>query len=475
METRKVIPLMILSDSPAGSSGLGRITRDLALRIHASLSDVFRVGTFGVGGQIASSSRLPFFNCSIIRLQNMIPGELNLWWEDFAGRYGDGIQEDTPEYLAQRSGQLRKGCCLCVMNLSWVQWLSQPYLLPPEHPVRNFLLPRPASVSEAHWQSISSPTSPSFAPALLTRLADQPFQRWLYCPVDGNLPDGTLGHQLAPVLQGFDRVLGYTRFASETIERTLEKWAGQSPITTTNSVPHLPHGLDRATFYPRLRAEARQSFFPRVSQGLSHLPLKDDQILLAMSGTNSSRKCWQTFFETGAELLRRGVNVFLWGHTDCLQPHPASPAVCWNLPALAKQTGLIDLGGRGRVCLTTARLSDDDLAWAYSAADVAIAVSSEGWGFFNSEALACGLPIVGTSYAGSAEFTPPAMRVDPMAYASEQPFLINRPIYSASAVADRVQAILSLGYSHTKSLLDAQYEWDQCWDDWKDWLRKGVE
>ncbi|MDE2105677.1 MAG: glycosyltransferase, partial [Patescibacteria group bacterium] len=260
------------------------------------------------------------------------------------------------------------------------------------------------------------------------------------------------------------------------VEKTLEKWTSQSSqssqaaISTIGSVPHLPHGLDRQVFHPRLRDAARRTFFPRVSLGLSQIPLQPDQILLAMTATNSSRKSWETFFSSAAELVHRGRNIFLWGHTDALQPSTVNPAVCWNLPALARQYGM-----QNRCCLTTARLTDEDLAWAFSAADVAVALSSEGFGYFPFEALACGLPVAGTSYAGSAEFTPASMRITPMAYASEQPFGIQRPIYADGDVADRIEAILDSGYTHEASLLDSGYEWENLWPEWSEWLRKGVE
>lgn len=463
-------PFLFFSDSIAGATGLARIHRDLATRAYRDLSDIYRIGSLGIGGPIASSSDFPFFNCSSMRMQGTMPLDLPAVWENFAGRYGDSRQEDSAEDLQERRGQVRKGILASIINLSWAQWLSQPYMLPPGHNLRDFLLQRPPSVSREHWDQISIPSSPSFSPALLARLAQTPFQRWLYCPIDGHLPDGTLGHQLAPVLQGFDKICAYTRYGSEVIERTLEKWAGQSAVQTVGSVPNLPHGLDSAIFYPRDRSLARQTFFSRVSNGVSALPLKDDQVLACMVGTNSSRKCWNTFFEMAAELLKRGVNIFLWGHTDLLQPSSAAPAVHWNLPSLAKQFGM-----QQRVCLTTDKLTDDDLALAYSACDVMIAVSSEGFGYAPFEALACGLPVVGTSYAGSAEFTPPTMRVDPIAFSSEQPFSIQRPIYNLSDVADRVQGILGLGYSHAQSLLDSKYEWDNCWKDWEKWLRVGVQ
>lgn len=201
------VPLLVMADSIAGSSGLGRIARDLCTRIHSDLSSVFRVGSFGIGGPITSSSRFPFFNCSVGRLQQMCPLDLPAVWQDFAGD--------------------EKGILLVIQNLSWLTWLAQPYLLPPDHPVRAFLLRRPESVGADHWQAISSPSSPSFSPQLLSRLADYPFRRWLYCPVDGHLPDGTLGHQLAPILQGFDRILAYNEYGAKVIEKTLEKWGSK--------------------------------------------------------------------------------------------------------------------------------------------------------------------------------------------------------------------------------------------------------
>lgn len=464
------IPLLFLADAITSSTGLARVCRDLATRVHADMQDTFRVGTLGVGGPISTSSKFPFPNYSILRLQQMLPMDLPDVYRDHAGFYGDDKQADSTEDLEQRKGQLRKGTLAIIWNLSWCVGLSQPHLLPPGHPLREFLLPRPESVTPDHWQAISNPQSPSFSPLLLSRLAAStaPFRRLLYCPVDGHLPDGTLGHQLAPILQGFDSLLAYTRYGSDVIERTLEKWSGQPAVSTIGSIPHLPHGLDRAVFHPRPRDLARQSFFSRVSNGQSQLPLLPDQILLAMVATNSSRKLWQEFFQTAAVLLSRGVNVFLWGHTDALQPSPAVPAVHWNLPALAKQFGL-----EKRICITTARLTDDDLAWAYSAADCMIATSSEGMGFSPMEGLGCGLPVVSTTYAGSAEFTIKPLQVAPVSFTLESPYLIQRPLHDPSQIADKV--LLALDCSdRSKSLLDPAYEWDNLWPRWREWLLKGV-
>ena len=409
------IPLLVMADSIAGSSGLGRIARDLAVRIHSNLSDTFRVGSFGIGGPIASSSKFPFFNCSVMRLQQMIPLDLPAVWDDFAGK--------------------EKGVLCVIQNASWVQYLAQPELLPSNHPLRDFLL-------------------------------QQPFKKWLYCPIDGHLPDGTLGQQLAPILQGFDRVLGYTCYGSEVMEKTLFKWCGQSEVSTINSIPNLPHGLDSKVFYPRDRVLARQTFFSRISNGASGLPLLDNQVLLCMVATNSSRKTWSEAFQTCAELLWRGVNVFFWGHTDTL----TAPPGYWNLPALAKQFGMDQ-----RTTISTDRLSDDTMAWAYSAMDAMLATSSEGWGLPAMESLGCGLPVVGTTYAGSAEFTPPELQVKPVSYSLESPYLIQRPLHHPAACAGRVLQAINSSPDRTRSLLDPKYEWDNCWPEWAAWLQAGLK
>ncbi len=52
------IPLMIWSDAVSAPSGLARITRDIASRVHEHMADVFDVSTIGYGG--SSSSKFPW-------------------------------------------------------------------------------------------------------------------------------------------------------------------------------------------------------------------------------------------------------------------------------------------------------------------------------------------------------------------------------------------------------------------------------
>ncbi len=464
------IPLLLFSDSPAGSTGLGRITRDLALRIHADPATRarFRLGVYGIGGPITSSTKFPFFNCSVRQLDQMIPTDLELVYRDFAGVYGDGLQPDSADDLAQRHGQLRKGITLNILNASWAMWLARPDLLPANYPLREFLLTRP-------------------------------FRRWLYCPVDGHCADGTLGHQLAPVLAGMDRLLGYTGYGSRVMERTLERWSEVSqpprlvvpegaitpeeldkiasqpgkitysgetapPVYQPPSIPHLPHGLDTQVFYPRPRAEARAQFFARVSGGQSQLPLLDDQIVLAAVATNSLRKNWGLAFATCAELLQRGHQIFLWAHTNTQQGH-------WNLRALARQFGM-----ERRVYLTTDKLSDETMAWAYSAADCGLHIGDgEGFGYFGPEAVACGLPVVHGNYAGGVEFVPWEGLVPPIGFTQEGTFFILRPTFSPAMWAQAVEGLLRARKDGWQPELPQPLAWDEIWPRWREWLLQSVD
>lgn len=420
-------PLLLLSDAISGHSGLARIARDLAIRIHADMPQ-YRVGTLGVGGNISTSSRFPFPNYSIQQLDRMIPLDLPQVWEDFAGIVGDGRQEDGPGSIP---GAVRKGTLFTIWNASWTLWLSKPDILPQGHPIRAFL-------------------------------ETKPFKKWIYCPVDGHCPDGTLGFQGADALVGFDRVLAYTKYGADVIEKTMLHWGG-----VEMDIPHLPHGLDVSVFRPRDRRLARQTMVSRLTNGAKSGLIADNQVVLGVVATNSFRKDWGLAFETCAELLRRGHDVLLWGHTDALQPRVGT-ALYWDIPALIRQFGM-----EQRVLISAHHFSDDDMAWGLSACDAAMAVGSgEGWGFPIAEALACGVSIIHGDYAGGAEFTPQRLRVEPLGYRLEPGWSIRRPTHGANHWADTVEFSLTDQGKELAKLPD-YINWKNAWPEWKTWLSEG--
>ena len=152
-------PLLILSDSPSSTTGLGRICRDLATRIAAHLPDVFRVGTLGYGGP--GSRSLPFPQYHIHSIDNWLVPELPSVWDDFAGD--------------------ERGVLLTIWDPSRLRWLTQPDYCPVPH--------------LAQW------------------LKAPPFERWGYLPVDASGPNGKLTALLNHAICGFDRALCYSKWA----------------------------------------------------------------------------------------------------------------------------------------------------------------------------------------------------------------------------------------------------------------------
>ncbi len=248
-------PLLLISDSPAGSTGLGRITRELATRIQHRIPDVFRVATLGYGSQ--HSSRLPFTQYHI---RSMGPGR-ELY--DLPEVVNDFFQQDS-------------GIVMAVWNPGWLDWLAHPECLTGEE---------------------NEP--------LKQLLTCGKVKRWIYAPIDAEGPQG-MPSEIRDILSGFDRRLFYASWAADLYDRATER---------QQISEHLPHGIDDHVFHPRDRKVARESFMPRVAR-INAGPLADDMMLVGAVATNTPRKDWPLAFETVAELVKRGHNAFLWAHTD---------------------------------------------------------------------------------------------------------------------------------------------------------------
>ena len=76
-------PLLILSDSPNGPTGLGMITRELATRIQQHLSDVCYVGVAGYGDDKSNKQPFPVYPYS--EMKNWAIPQLPWIWKQFAG------------------------------------------------------------------------------------------------------------------------------------------------------------------------------------------------------------------------------------------------------------------------------------------------------------------------------------------------------------------------------------------------------
>ena len=153
--------ILFLSDSVSASSGLGRITRDLALRVHRHLGDIFEVATVGYGGP--GSSSIPFKEYHLHSIENWLTPELPAIWADFAGD--------------------EEGILFCVWDLSRLYWLGNPQTCP--------------------------------IPFLRKWAETAKMGKWVYGAIDAEGPNGKAPTRIAETMKGFDRVLDYSEFSSQ--------------------------------------------------------------------------------------------------------------------------------------------------------------------------------------------------------------------------------------------------------------------
>lgn len=159
----KPTPILFLSDNPALPTGLGRITKDLAVHV-ASLPE-FRVGTMGLG--YPSSAKLPFFQATFPPVEQWGEGLIEGIWSNFAG--------SDP------------GIIMTIWDASRLDWFSQPRM----------------------------------GGQLESFLRSGRFKRWGYFPIDSYGYDDRLTGMCVDTVQGFDRVLAYTIFGKKVLQRSL--------------------------------------------------------------------------------------------------------------------------------------------------------------------------------------------------------------------------------------------------------------
>lgn len=260
----KQIPLMFFSDAPSASSGLARITRDLAVRVAQNLSDVFRVCTVGYGA--GGSKSLPFFQYSWTFNEEFIIYDLPELWEDFA--------EGEP------------GIFFSIQDPSRMIWFSRPEAC--------------SDQNVANW------------------LRQPQFEKWGYFPVDASGPHGKLSVMLRECLIGYNRILSYTKWAEKIMWNTVGDGAAKDRDLT-----NLPHGIDTKIFCPKDRELARK-VFPLVTVNRDDLHIDDDAVLVGIVATNQSRKDYAQAIQVFAELNRKR-KAKLWIHTDAMDRYWSIP------------------------------------------------------------------------------------------------------------------------------------------------------
>lgn len=393
------IPVLILSDSPNGSTGLGIVTREIAIRIHRHLSEFCYVGVAGYGDM--GENRQPFPVYPFSEMKNWSIPQLPWIWKQFAGD--------------------RKGVILTVWNIAWLMWMTHPGALPPGE-LKDFLM-------------------------------SGRFKLWSYVPVDSVCLNDRLSMHEERILRGIDRVLAYTKFGADAIDRTL----GNNLDTT----PHIPHGTDSEIFYPRIRKEARSTLLSRTGKG--NRGVGDDIILVGIFATNTPRKDWSLGIEVCGRMVEKGYNVGLLIHTNRMQGE-------WNLTELC-----LGFGMQGRTIESVRDLEREDVAWLYAACDCTLGIGSgEGWGLPLSESMAMGVPVVHGRYAGGADFVPYKWTVEPCGWRHEGFYSNKRPVFNPDDWVNTVESIMIPNNQPRTSFLGNEFMWDAVWAQFEKWIKEEI-
>lgn len=263
------VPLLILSDAPTSGTGLGRISADLATRIHENLADVFDVGTLGYGGPMKRSLGFPQYNCD---MRDWVVYNLPDVWRDFAGK--------------------KEGIVFTIWDASRMLWFARP--------------------ENTEYQDLRK------------FLMDLPFKKWGYFPMDATGPNDKLTAILSHTIQAYDRVLGYSNWAYDILKRSLDP--------RDLDLDWRPHGIDTSVFYPRHYRAARNGFGERIkakTQKGKPLVIPTDTFLIGIVATNQMRKDFGLGFQVAAE-IKKYHKVIVWVHTDILERHWSLPSLVYD-------------------------------------------------------------------------------------------------------------------------------------------------
>jgi glycosyltransferase involved in cell wall biosynthesis len=373
------IPILIVGDAVSSQTGLGRIAREIAVRMDANLKDVCRVATLGCGGPGSRKFNFPQYSIEGMGGDFMIPN-LPEVWEDWAGR--------------------EEGVMWCIWDASRLGWFSRS-------------------------------SNPEFSPNphLKQFFQRAKFKRWIYAPVDGDGPFNRLSYALVQCLLGFDRVLAYGRWGEDVIRKSL----GDEPALARD-LSFVPHGLDSSIFHPYDQTNSRLNFFSLTGgaslRGIQTAVLKDD-LLIGTVATNQNRKDWGLWAESCSLFLGRHSRARFWIHIDEMERY-------WSIPQLLIDHGLMD-----RTIISLGYLEDAKMAQAYSACDLTLGIGPEGFGYPIFESIFCGTPCVTGNYAGAPEHLSDDFLVDTIAaYRLDGLYSVRRPVYKAQDWADKMEAAL---------------------------------
>ncbi len=257
-------PIMLVGDAPSAQSGLGRILRDVAVRIHANMSDVFDVATLGYGGY--GDRGLGFPQYHIEEMKDWFIPTLPSVWENFAGD--------------------RKGILFVIWDASRTLWMTKPKMCRDQF-VRDWL-------------------------------QRKPFKIWGYPAMDAAGPMGGLSVMIRESILGYDRVLAYSKWAEDMISNSLTRGEANQL-----NLHHLPHGIDTSVFFPRGKAKSRSIFTDTLR--FSGPKVRPEEKIIGIVATNQARKDYGLAIQALAGV--RDIPFRIYIQVDKLERHWSIPAL----------------------------------------------------------------------------------------------------------------------------------------------------
>lgn len=264
-----------------------------------------------------------------------------------------------------------------------------------------------------------------------------PFSLWGYFPIDAQSINGLTSIDKY-TCDGFDRRLGYSRFGATILG---SDW--------------IPHGIDCIKFQPR-----------EQSAGRLKLGFDEDDIVIGCVMANQARKDWGCAFSSIAELYKTNKRIRFWVHIDTLQRSHA-----WNIPALIEDFGLGNL-----VKVTLPEYNDTEMSYMYSACNMTILPSSEGFGYPIAESLSCNVPVITSSYAAGAELIQERdCLIDPKMYRIEGLSNLIRPVFDPSDFVHAMNNLLARDEFDWRDTI-VHLNWKELWPScWRKWFLEGIK
>jgi glycosyltransferase involved in cell wall biosynthesis len=416
------IPFIVFGDGPRLHSGLGRIARDLAVRLYTAQDELgirlLQVGVDPPGGWHFQAWDFYGFH------------------ETTAG-FGRPAMETVVAELEDQGAP--KPVILCLTDPSRVYDLTRLSADVDDDPL----------TKRAHF--------------------------WGYFPIDSENLQGAIGGPASEAVWDMDRILAYGTYGARVLQRTvqieMDRRLALSGFQTRGAthqparIQHLPHGLEPGLWAPIYDRVQTDDDFQRW---LGDFP----GMVVGAVATNQPRKDLGLLFQVVADMKVAAGRLKFWLQTDLLTRH-------WDVGQLAHDVGLTPQD----VFVGTAPISDPQLAARYTVSDVTLAPGlGEGFGYPLVESLACGTPVIHGHFAGGVVHVPrPNWLISPIAWRLESCYALKRPVFNPRDWA--VAAMTAAGWKRQDRRLVAAYcagsvahlNWAHLWPRWRGWIETGLQ